>query len=175
MFARPILISILWALAFLQHDGPATPRKSEPPAPPTDQSSEDEDESASYPSAEDVLRTILEAKPKNEPILPTNTPIGSTAARRLLPEGTPITRRAGRLIKDGEWWTYVFESNNPDEPEAPMKVLPSFYLEQMASRAESESTGTVFIISGFVTVYRGENFILVQMAMTRAGSGNFSP
>lgn len=129
-------------------------------------------------TAEDVLRRLREQRPTNVTIAPAGEgragdgPGGTGVAAPLLPEGSAIVTRPGRLVYDGQWWTFVFESDHPDRPEPPIKLLPNRNLEVMVRAVETRAQGLVFVVSGEVTVFQGENYLLTTVAMRRANVGN---
>jgi hypothetical protein len=129
-------------------------------------------------SPEDVLKRLQAERPSQEALsmalpvadaAPDDTP---EAARTLVPDGTPLVERVGRIIRRGDWWTFVFESDHPDHPEPPMRVLPSNSLEQMVQAADFGINGLVFILSGQVTVFEKENYLLPRIARQRIDAGN---
>lgn len=131
-------------------------------------------------SAEDVLSIMKEQRPAqqsipSEPNLLT-LPLAyrATNAGPLVPEGAAIVNRPGRLVRQGDWWTFAFESDHADHPEPPLKLLPNQSLELMVEAATHSSTGLVFFVSGEVTAFEGENYILPRMAMRRIDAGNLS-
>ena len=131
-------------------------------------------------SAEDVVsllrqRRQAEQRLPAEPAPPVDPPSqGAAATRTLTPEGTPLVNRPGRLIRQGEWWTFAFESDHPDHPEPPMKLLPNKSAELMALAAGCERNGLVFLVSGEVTVFQSENYLLPRVAMRRIDAGNLT-
>lgn len=135
--------------------------------------------SPSVPRSVEDVRTLLERQRPEREILGTEQQPkaqASTGARKYawapLPEGAVIVSRAGRIVRSGDWWTFMFDSDHEEHAEAPLKVLPSFGLEQML-KAESESVGTVFVVSGDVTAYGSENFLLPRVTLRRPDTGNF--
>ncbi len=92
----------------------------------------------------------------------------------LLPDGAAIVRRPGRLVRDRDWWTFAFESDNEEKPELPMKLFPCRNLELMVEAAEGVTGGLVFIVSGEVSAFYGENYILVRSVMRRIDTGNLT-
>jgi hypothetical protein len=96
----------------------------------------------------------------------------ATASRRLIPDGSPLVQRPGRVVHEGQWWTFVFESDHPDHPEPPMRLLPNKSVEMMLGASKRQAGGLVFLVSGEVTVFRGDNFLLPRAAMLRADAGN---
>jgi hypothetical protein len=53
-----------------------------------------------------------------------------------------------------------------------MRVLPSNSLEQMVQAADFGINGLVFILSGQVTVFEKENYLLPRIARQRIDAGN---
>lgn len=116
------------------------------------------------PTAEDVLKALQRSRPMNE-VIP---PVGVTSSqlrknkRKLLPEGWTIIDRTGRLEKHKNWWTFIFEPALGDQP---IKVLPNAKLEQMVRTTIHSDKVEIYTISGEVTVYQDENYLLARMAM----------
>ncbi len=133
-------------------------------------------------SVEDVLAAMKQQEPAEEIIppptasQPTAPPsrknLAAIAALNLLPDGSPLVRRPGRILRDESWWTFVFDSDHPDHPEPPMKLLPSQGVEKMLRAFQREKRGVVFLVSGEATVFQGENYLLPRMATLQRGSGN---
>jgi len=126
-----------------------------------------------------MVEELRRQRPASEIIRPNAPDTGDAAPRTagprtLLPEGTPIVSRAGRVVRDGIWWTLVFESDHPEHPEPPIRILPNSSLEVMARMAETIPTGLVFIVSGEVTEFEGQNYLLVRVFMRRQESGNLT-
>lgn len=130
-------------------------------------------------SAVDVLSVLQQARPDEQPLRPDPLPARrqrereASATRTLIPEGTPMVRRPGRLVLDGRSWAFAFESDSTEMPEPPMRVLANLNTELMVRAAEGAIAGQVFIVSGEVTLFEGENYLLPRVAMRRIGAGNF--
>lgn len=129
-------------------------------------------------SAEDVLTKLHKKKPSQKAIFDIagrrqgrGQP---TLAARALPDSTPLVRRPGRLIHDGKWWKFAFESDHPDYPEPPMRLLPNQSLEQMLAASDRGRHALVFVVSGEVTLFEGQNCLLPRVALRRIASGNTS-
>ncbi len=137
----------------------------------------------SQPSAADILEEFRKQRPANRPILPAGEP-GETVVRPepgdapatehpLLPESTYLTNRAGRLTREGDWWTLSFEAENPAAaPEPPMKLHRNRLLEHMIRESESTAGTPVFIVSGEITEFMGENYLLMRKVLRRRDMGN---
>ncbi len=139
---------------------------------------EDEPHVATDAAAEDVLEQLLQEGAAEQPVSiaavtrgerPDAPPVDR---RPLVSNGAPMIRRPARLVRHGDWWTLVFESDHPDKPEPPMKVLPNKNLEVMARGTAHGSAGVVFVVSGVVTVFDNENYALISAARRRLDSGN---
>ena len=132
-------------------------------------------------SAEDVRARLQDSSSTQTIITPLGAPRGHDAnpdtlarAALLIPGGTPLMSRPGRLVRSGDWLTFYFESDHPDNPQPAMKMLPSQTLSLMMEAAPAHTPGLVFLVSGEVTEYRGENYLLARAAMRRIDSGNLS-
>jgi len=146
-------------------------------------------------SAEDVAAALQAAKPSalavepvedrltpgGEPILKNLTsPLGLTTpptrkasfARTIQPEGTMLTDRPGRLIEHGTHWLFVPESNHRDFPEPPLRLLPCHNTQMMVLRRQTDKHGVVFQVSGEITLFEGENYLLPRVATRQVVSDN---
>ena len=94
-------------------------------------------------------------------------------AHKLLPDGSRIVDRPGRLTSEGEYFTYSFESRGQGAPEMPLRLLPNRLLEDMEIASAGGTKHIVFVVSGEVTEYRGVNYLLVQKLLARPSIGNF--
>jgi hypothetical protein len=159
----------------------------------TKQSAKSSDDLA---EAQQALQKILEqGPPVTAPTLPRGTtnqstskiqsppqvlsPAGGTPAKtisgqKLLPEGHYIADRRGRLVKGEAYWTFVFESDGKAMADPPVKILPNRWLEKMESDVTASHQAIVFQISGEVTTYHGENYLLLRKVLIeRETSKNF--
>jgi hypothetical protein len=133
------------------------------------------------PSAEEVQEAFERARPRNVPIQPAPLP-GTEAAEAAdraetptgarFPDGYLLVDRAGRMVHDGEWWTFVFESDSPVYQEPPMKLLPNRMLERMIYETQGASGNIVFVVSGEVTDFQNENYLLLRKLLRRRDLGN---
>ena len=95
------------------------------------------------------------------------------ADHKLLPDGSRIVDRPGRLTSEGEYFTFSFESRGQGAPEMPIRLLPNRLLEDMEIASAGGTKHIVFVVSGEVTEYRGVNYLLVQKLLARPSVGNF--
>lgn len=95
-------------------------------------------------------------------------------APTLLPEGTFIVNRRGRLIRsqDGAHVMFVFEADDAESPEAPMILQRCRKLEDMEDYVEQHGDQTVFRLSGQVHTYRNANYLLPTMMVIDIDRGN---
>lgn len=134
-------------------------------------------EVASDDSAADVL-DVLRNQSRRRPVIPIADPVdrtdhnrGASDVARLL-DGSALIDRPGRITRQGEWWTLVFESDHPDHPEPPMRLLPSSGTELMVRTSARHTGGVVFTASGEVTAFFGKNYLLPRAVTRRFESGN---
>ncbi len=128
-------------------------------------------------TAEDVLAAMQALQPR-EAVLPLGAAASDEAGRAqsagysgsAMSDGSPLMNRVGRLVRQGSWWTLVSDSDRPEQPEPPLRLLPNQGVELMAR--ESPRGGGVFIVSGEVTSHDGVNYLLVRVATRRVDTGN---
>ncbi len=84
---------------------------------------------------------------------------------KLLPEGHYIADRRGRLICAGDYWLFVFESDGKALADPPIKLLPNRWLEKMESDVAASNDPITFRVSGEITTYRGQNFLLLRKVL----------
>ena len=116
---------------------------------------------------------------------PTNAPVRSRSSRTATPpdeagagarglkrDGQYINGVAGRLERDGAWWTFVFESDSPETPQPPMRLLPNQKLENMTRAQEASTEGIVFEVSGELTLFGSRNYLLVRKSLRHRSTVN---
>jgi len=90
----------------------------------------------------------------------------------LVPEGTAMVARRGRLVRYGPDSELAFAADNgPDNAvHAPMVLLPCRVLEQMEWAAGAYGDNIAMKVSGRVMVFQGKNYLLPTMyQIMRAG------
>jgi hypothetical protein len=156
----------------------ATPDQQTRPAEPV---TEAEVRTQPTPTSEDIINEFLKKRPEAIPILPTGQPdetvvrqsdSGSDVHARL-PDGHILSDRAGRISKIGERWMFSFESDNVSNPEPPITMLECRILEQMVRESRGGTEPVIFIVTGEITDFRGENYLLPRMALRKRDLGNF--
>jgi hypothetical protein len=85
-----------------------------------------------------------------------------------------LTDRTGRLGQQGNWWIFIFEADNDSYPEPPMKLLPNQTLERMVRESRGGLDPVVFIVSGEVTDFKSENYLLPRKVLRKRDLGNLS-
>lgn len=128
-------------------------------------------------TAEQILEEILRRRPQKPAVQPVEEagetgPSGATGP--AWPDGWQLISRAGRLVRDGNDWLLAFEGDHPDHPEPPIKLLPNLKLEAMVRETRASDVPPIYVVSGEVTLFFNENYLLVRMAMRRPDSGNLS-
>jgi len=130
-------------------------------------------------SAADVLAALQAQQPK-EVVLPSpgagleesggERSAGYTPSGLL--DGSPVINRVGRLVRQGSWWTFVSDSDRPDRADPALRLLPNQGVERMVKESQHRSGGVVFTVSGEVTLFEGENYLLPRVTTRRADTGN---
>ena len=162
--------------------------------PPDDSTTQQADPDSSVeprrePSAAEILRelsrkggeaprpVVLPSEPgQNRQVVvePKSLPVNAIApvTQKLYPDGYRIVDRPGRLTREGDYYTFSFESRSQGPVEIPVRLLPNRLLEDMEIVSEGGSKPIVFILSGELTAYHGVNYLLVQKLLTRTDIGN---
>lgn len=164
------------------------PARESPPAEETDQTDQARSEEPASPTQldpEEIISRLKKDRVPNVPVPPVreegegeedDRPFRSVGPNEdlepLLPEGAYLVDRTGRLVKRGQWWTFVHEDRGEVVRSRPMRILPSQLLETM-EYASSEGTGdTVFVVSGEVTEFHGVNYLLLRKVLIQRDLGN---
>jgi hypothetical protein len=127
---------------------------------------------------EELLRDAERARPTpilSDPERGSETIVeGGRGGVSLLPDGYPLSERAGRLVRKGGRLEFHFTSGSPvaDAPEI-MEFNKNRWLEVM--EAEAEAGVEEFIISAEVTRYRGQNYLNLLKFRRQISHGNLSP
>jgi hypothetical protein len=130
------------------------------------------------PAQAEIIEDLLREREATGVILPQDpqgggVPLGAVADDSgLIPEGTILVERPGRLVSEGGRPTFVFLASASGGQLQAMEILPSQLLEAM--ERESAAT-TAFTVSAQVTRYRGRNYLLLLKVLHRVGHGNLSP
>ncbi|MCH7720784.1 MAG: hypothetical protein IH988_07310 [Planctomycetes bacterium] len=148
--------------------------------------SDDTPRTARQPTVAEILRAFQESeRPVLTPIDGVRGEQGSGFGPRgsrdqesgrhhlRLPDGHYLVDRAGWLGQEGPWYTFVFASEDVQDPQPPMKLLPNRMLEWMVREAEGSTEQVNFKVSGEVTDFFGENFLLLRKSLRKRNLGNF--
>ena len=83
----------------------------------------------------------------------------------VVPEGTQVLSRRGRLARVGTDSELAFlADNDPNSPSpGPMVLLPCRALEQLEAAAGAYGDNITLSVSGRVTVYQSRNYLLPAM------------
>lgn len=182
-----------------QADAPADPETEAEAQGETPAAEESAGEDAT-PSADDVLKQLLEQKrdsPSPDPTEPTDADpdSGTTPAAppsrlasdplllgldtdqplaELKDEGQFIIARTGRLVRsaDGSHALFVLDSDGPGAQEPPMILQACKLLEIMEQTIQEQGDDVPFLITGQVFMYRGANYLLPTIVKREFDRGN---
>lgn len=186
------MLILAWPLlAQTAPDSSGNPAASQPAAAASRSSSQTDDETQPRrePSAAEILRelsrdsgdtprpVILPSRPgqdRTSAIDPTALPANAVGALvpKLYPDGYRIVDRPGRLTREGDYYTFSFESRGQGPVEPPVRLLPNRLLEDMEIVTAGATRPVVFLVSGEMTAYHGVNYLLVQKLLTQPNLGN---
>ena len=90
---------------------------------------------------------------------------------KLLREGSMITSRRGRMIRqpDGDW-ALTFDADAAGKSEPALLLLPCLNLQAMERVAERGGEAATMSVSGIVTTYKSRNYLLPTMYMVNRPS-----
>jgi len=159
-------------------EGPAPPAGEQTSPPEAQEPAAPADE----PRAEDIIKQLLESKPRRAVPLPQNLPVvppedapseGAEGRQgQAWPEETMIVDRPGRVVPSEKWWTFAFEDKGRQAGRRPIRVLPNRMLENAIALTGDQSMGVVLLVSGEVTEYRGTNYLLLRKVLVQRDWGN---
>ncbi len=125
------------------------------------------------PDVRGLLEELEAARPSaaadaRTPGQATSTPTGTVAGGVApVPDGTPVVRRRGRLVRTGEGaWAFVFD-NDPDDPlgAESMVVMPCLLLQRMERQALSDGDAHQLTVSGRIHTHQGQAYLLPTMML----------
>lgn len=128
-------------------------------------------------SADDVLSAIESQRPMGSGVPSSGDASASPSTaggRATMIDGTLIVRRTGRLVRDTSRWHFEFDDRQATG-HGSLALLPNQSLEIMTQSAERGAGGLVFIVSGEVTQFGPENFLLVRGVTRVLDLGNLRP
>lgn len=124
----------------------------------------------SQPTAKDIINAFESERPVNRPVRTRTRSTGrgresDKNAARLMRDGQYVNKARGRLVREALWWTFVSESDTPDSPIPPLRLLPNQQLARIVMESEASAEKPVFVLSGEVTLFESQNFLLIRTAM----------
>lgn len=125
-----------------------------------------------------IMKQLIAEQERRRPIIPPSRPGrgedgDADGAQKLLVEGTTLTNRQGRLIREAEGSFFEFAALEGEGSPRRLQINRNGLLELMEELAAG---GTArFTVSAEVSVYRGRNYLLIRHAVLRVGNGNISP
>jgi len=141
------------------------------------------------PQAQQVLDRLMRQAPPTTPLKampapksvhkpkpqPSVAPNRNARDQRLMPEGSYISDRRGRLVRQGSDWLFAFESDGKALADPPILLLPNRWLEKMETDVTASPDAMVFRVSGEVTSYRGRNYLLLRKVLIERRAGAIQP
>ncbi len=181
-----VLVSV-GALALAQSRGGDEPPASAPAGAPQAAAPEPgEPPTPAQPSPEEVIRELKRTREQLATITPTEpesdfpgivdpqaAPISPNAVLDpLMPEGTYVIDRAGRLVRSGSWYAFDMEGSGQVVRTQAMRILPSKLLESMERASAGGAEDVTFNITAEVTEFHGRNYLLLRKVLIQRRLGN---
>ncbi|MGH7131874.1 MAG: hypothetical protein ACREJO_08020 [Phycisphaerales bacterium] len=122
----------------------------------------------------DAARPVLAVPAPGAAPAPTHSTgpsIPTVPPEKLLREGSMITSRRGRMIRqpDGDW-ALTFDADAAGKSEPALLLLPCMNLQAMERVAERGGEAATMSVSGIVTTYKSRNYLLPTMYMVNRPS-----
>ncbi len=171
---------LLLASALMGEGEPARPiaeTTADPDEQPAEPQADPADDPASVLDDPDV-RGLLEELEAARPIAPPadtrpayTPPAADPAIGRVppVPDGTPVVRQRGRLVRTGEGggaWSFVFDNDTDDALNAEaMVVMPCLLLQRMERQALASGDAHQLTVSGRVHTHNGQAYLLPTMML----------
>lgn len=120
------------------------------------------------------VRGLLDELAEEAPTRPTERPGSAGGASddagiglAPAPDGTPIVRRRGRLVRSGDGaWMFVFDNDMDDRLAArSLVVLPCLLLERIEREAQTRGDSAEMVLSGRVHTHRGVGYLMPTMML----------
>lgn len=133
------------------------------------------------PFQDDILRSLLKDReaaqtiPRQDPGMPAQPPVLLGSQREvtgLMPDGTSIVERPGRFYRTGEQRMIELRLSG-GKRRISLEVLPNALLE--AVEREAAKGVSEFTISGELTRYGTQNYLLLRKVVQRVDNGNLAP
>jgi len=176
---RKILVScVSWLLLVLvttqQAGGDTAPgdRHSADAAAKKDVSAKKEPALKSEAVPKKPSNTATKKAPADSPQKDEHTPVANEALVRLR-EGAKLVDQIGEFQKSGERYNFY-----PQTAKGVIRVLENLALERVASMLVDDPSPRLWNVSGMVTEFRGENYLLITKAVLKprgVGATNASP
>jgi hypothetical protein len=153
--------------------------------------------SAREPTAEEIIQQLMKSNPVRAIVLPqtqaekqdpsqVQAPTGdgsvagqdepeSSSGKKSLrwAEESLLIDRLGRILAGSDnQWSLAFEDRGRRVNQSPIRLLPNRLLETTIALSGGGRQGMVFLVSGEVTVYKGDNYLLLRKVLLRRDLGN---
>jgi hypothetical protein len=141
--------------------------------PPTPKAPATQTSPGREPTAEEVVRQLMENRPRRELVIPQTQPAAVPGRQGEQPGESIVVDQVGRVMPTDQWWTFSFEDPTPSAAKPkPMRILPNQLLEVAISLSAGGTNGAVLVISGEITRYQGNNYMLLRKVLVKRDMGN---
>ena len=154
------------------------------------------------PSAEEVIRQLMQSEPPRALVLPEpvvgqsevpqtrGSGVQQNATKSALPpekdatgsretmtgvlaDSTWLIDQLGRVVPSkGFWWSLVIEDRGRSASQKPLKLLPNRLLENAIGLTGDGTRAKIFYVSGEVATYKEQNYLLIRKILVRRDMGN---
>lgn len=166
----PLATTALFACIVATAFAPGSPAAGAPRQPPSGlQPPKQPSKPGADPAVDRTIGDLERASTGRRPIEPVSSPSPAASAglartpaqSRLVPQGTFLPSRRGKLISAGSQSVFVFEAAPPGQGVPPMIVLPNEFLASMERHIQERGPDAVFTVGGQVYAYHDHNYLLI--------------
>ena len=150
-------------------------KRSTPDTPAPDASAPDTAPADTTESADQMLSDMLrpDGQTPVRPLQPLRQPPATGPAAAAGPDAAPapvmregsfIVDRVGRMTKstDGAGWQFSFVADGQAMQDPPVVLIPNLKLMLMEDQLKATNRDLKFRVTGQVTEYRGQNYVMVE-------------
>ncbi len=125
------------------------------------------------PAQTKVLEELIRQTEKPAPILSQTPTAQNVPNSALMLEGQALVERIGRFVHSGDHSEFQIKLDAGEKKPSSFPLNANSLLELM--EREAASGNAEFIVSGWVSVYRGQNFLTLTKVRRQVPNGNLAP
>lgn len=176
---QPYATAVIVTVLMLSSAPQETPPASEPArlgAATTSRPASQPARSQRKPTQTKVLEELIRQTERPAPILSQLPGAGASPGATnpaLMLEGQALVERAGRFVQSGERPEFQIKLDTAEKKPGSFPLNANSLLELL--ERDAAAGNTEFIVSGWVSVYRGQNYLTLTKVRRQVPNGNIAP